>query len=239
MLQPDISKPLPLVIPSAQGETKGLFGFFFFFFFITHHSSLNFRHSLFKIPQFPNPARLAHFAQLLITHTFLIFVGSILVTWLDRSCQPTHGHIFFSFLISPSPFHPCYSPKTQTRTHKNFRSSLTLLGPSPVNNTHLSNVYWRRYLLCRDLVASTSIKKCVPVVLSPRRFQWTFVLGFWIGRNRTDGEFFNGVLDFCLERMNFFLLDHFCVAIVGVLDVGLRFACHGFFFFFSSHNYYL
>ncbi|KAK7852848.1 hypothetical protein CFP56_037714, partial [Quercus suber] len=30
---------------------------------------------------------------------------------------------------------PCHSPKAQTRTHKNFSSSLASSGPSPVNNT--------------------------------------------------------------------------------------------------------
>ena len=63
-------------------------------------------------------------------------------------------------------------------------------------------------------------------------FQWTFVLGFWIGQNRTNGEFFNGVLGFCLKRMEFFG-GGFCrivswFAIVGVLAMGLGFACHGF-----------
>ena len=58
-------------------------------------------------------------------------------------------------------------------------------------------------------------------------------MGFWIGRNQTDGEFFSGVLDFCLERMEVFLLDRFWVAVVGVLDVDLCFARCGFFFFLS------
>ena len=58
-------------------------------------------------------------------------------------------------------------------------------------------------------------------------------MGFWIGRNQTDGEFFSGVLDFCLERIEFFLLDHFWVVVVGVLDMGLCFASWGFFFFFT------
>ena len=52
-----------------------------------------------------------------------------------------------------------------------------------------------------------------------------------MGRNQIDSEFFSGVLDFCLERMEFFLLDCFWVVAVGVLDVGLRFARHGVFFF--------
>ena len=52
-----------------------------------------------------------------------------------------------------------------------------------------------------------------------------------MGRNQIDSEFFSGVLDFCLERMEFFLLDRFWVVAMGVLDVGLRFARHGFFFF--------
>ena len=79
---------------------------------------------------------------------------------------------------------------------------------------------------------ATCIKKRVLAVLSPQRFQWTFVLGFWIGRNQIDGEFFSGVMDFCLERMEFFLLDRFWVIVMGVLDVGLHFAYCGFFFFF-------
>ena len=140
----------------------------------------------------------------------------------------------FSFPLHP--FTPYYSPKTQTRTHKNFRRSLASLGPSPVNNTHLFDVYRWRYLLCRDPTTLSSIKKRVLLVLSPWRFQWTFVLRFWMGRNQTDSEFFSGVLDFCLERMEFFLLDRFWVVAVGVLDVGLRFARHGFFFFPHSHD---
>ncbi|KAK7839296.1 hypothetical protein CFP56_018161, partial [Quercus suber] len=36
---------------------------------------------------------------------------------------------------------PCHSPKVETRTHKNFSSSLASSGPSLVNNTHLSDMY--------------------------------------------------------------------------------------------------
>ena len=70
----------------ALRVTKGLFGFFFFCSsLITPHSIFVTHHSLLKILKFPNPTRLAHFTQLLITHTSLIFVGPIPVTWLDRS----------------------------------------------------------------------------------------------------------------------------------------------------------
>ncbi|KAK7823953.1 hypothetical protein CFP56_034991, partial [Quercus suber] len=51
---------------------------------------------------------------------------------------------------------PCHSPKAQARTHKNFSSSLASLGPSLVNNTHLSNVYGGA------ISSVTSIKKHDP-----------------------------------------------------------------------------
>ena len=75
-------------------------------------SSLNTLHSIFvtynpsfKISKFFNYTRLAHITQLFITHTFLIFVGPIPVTWsvllLSLSTEPFPT--IFSFLIFPSP----------------------------------------------------------------------------------------------------------------------------------------
>ena len=112
-------------------ETKELFGFFFFFFsslitphsiFATHHSSLIIHHSSLKISQFPIPIRLAHFTELLITQFFYFFVGPILVNWSDLSIKPNCGIHSPPFSLFSFPLHPCYSPKTQTRTHKNFKS---------------------------------------------------------------------------------------------------------------------
>ena len=113
-------------------ETKELFGFFFIFFFsslitphsifATHHSSLIIHHSSLKIPQFPIPIRLAHFTELLITQFFYFFVGPILVNWSDLSIKPNCGIHSPPFSLFSFPLHPCYSPKTQTRTHKNFKS---------------------------------------------------------------------------------------------------------------------
>ena len=64
---------------------KGLFGFKKKPSLITPHSIFVTHHSLLKILKFPNPTRLAHFTQLLITHTSLIFVGPIPITWSDQS----------------------------------------------------------------------------------------------------------------------------------------------------------
>ena len=89
---------------------------FFFFFFITHHSSLNFRHSSFKIPQFPIPTCLAqifNFSSL----SFFYFLWDH--TWAP--CQAFllayPSHTISSFHIThysfPFPFSPQYFPKTR------------------------------------------------------------------------------------------------------------------------------
>ena len=128
-------------------KPRGCLVFFFFF----HHSSLLTQflslityHSSLKIPQFPIPTRLAHFTHLLITQFFYFFVGPIPVKWSNHSVNKISFNHKTKTVTTTTTIRAAttpISPKTQTRTHKNFRSSLTSSGPSPVNNTHLSDVY--------------------------------------------------------------------------------------------------
>ena len=94
---------------------------FFFFFFITHHSLLNFCHSLLfthhlKYPNFPNPTRLAHvfsFSSL----NFFYFLWDH--TWARHKAFPLAypPHTISSFHIAhcsfPFQFNPQYSPQTR------------------------------------------------------------------------------------------------------------------------------
>ena len=112
------------------------------FFLITPHSIFVTHHSSLKIPNFSIPTHLAHFTHLLITQFYYFFVRPIPIKWSNPSVNKISFNqktktITTTTTIVTTPI----SPKTQTRTHKNFRSSLASSGPSPVNNTHLSDVY--------------------------------------------------------------------------------------------------
>ena len=122
---------------------------------ITHHSSLNFHTRLAPSPNFHHSI------------FFTLFVDSILVTWSEHLCFVTRGTFsshqpsLFSF---PLPLQPCHSPKAETQTHKNFSSPLASSGPSPVNNTQLSDVYGGAIssVVTHFPAAPTSIKKWDP-----------------------------------------------------------------------------
>ena len=76
-----------------------------------------------------------------------------------------HFHpISLLFSHFPFPFQPCHSPKAETQTHKNFSSPLASSGPSPMNNTQLSDVYGGAIssVVTHFPAAPTSIKKCDP-----------------------------------------------------------------------------
>ena len=112
------------------------------FFLITPHSIFVTHHSSLKIPNFSIPTHLAHFTHLLITQFYYFFVRPIPIKWSNPSVNKISFNqktkiVTTTTTIVTTPI----SPKTQTRTHKNFRSSLASLGPSLVNNTHLSDVY--------------------------------------------------------------------------------------------------
>ncbi|KAK7833428.1 hypothetical protein CFP56_025641 [Quercus suber] len=65
-------------------------------------------------------------------------------------------------------FNSCYSPKTQSRTHKNRRSSLADLHRHQGRFTHLSNMYQQRDLLCRDPEAPTKSEETL-ISSNPKR----------------------------------------------------------------------
>ena len=99
----------------------------------TYHSSLNFSHPFGTITHFPS---LNIFHTICGPHTCHLVRAFLF-------CYSWKVFIPISLLFShfPFPLQPCHSPKAQTQTHKNFSSSLASSGPSPLNNTHLSDVY--------------------------------------------------------------------------------------------------
>ena len=127
--------------------------------FVTHRSSLITYHSSLKIPQLPTPHPFGTITQFVITQYFSTVCESHTYHLVRAKlfCYPRKVFIpiFFSFLISPSPFNPVTLPKHKPKPIKISRLS-------PMNNTHLSNVYRRRYFLRRDPAAQTSIKKRDP-----------------------------------------------------------------------------
>ena len=133
-------------------------------------SSLNFHHSSLIILKYPT--RLA--PSLTCHHSifFTLFVNPILVTWSEQTvllpAKGFHPHLFlfshFSF-----PLQPCHSPKAQTQTHKNFSSSLTSSGPSPVKNEPSIWCVRRCDLLRHDPAVPTSIKNMTHFINSHGR----------------------------------------------------------------------
>ena len=126
----NLSTPITL-----SRSLKALFGFFFsslitlHSIFITHHL---------KYPNFLYPP-IWH-TYLFITQFFYFFVGLIPLKWSNPSVKKISFNHKTKIVRTTTATIPI-SPKIQTWTHKNFRSSLALSAPSLVNNTHLSNVY--------------------------------------------------------------------------------------------------
>ena len=137
---------------------------------LTQFSSLITYHL--KYPNFLNPTRLAHYFQFLITQIFLFFMGLILEhlvkAFLLAYPRNTHSPSFSSLLISPSALQPYYSPKTQTQTHKNRRSSLTNLYCHQGRFTHLFDVYRQCDLLRRDPIAPMKSEE-TPISPDPKQ----------------------------------------------------------------------
>ena len=108
-----------------------------------------------------------------------------LSTWSEPSISlPTKPLFppFSSLLISPSPLQSYYSPKTQSHSHKNRRSSLTDLYRHQGRFTHLTNVYRWHDLLCRDPAALTKSEE-TPISSDPKRkllHPFLYSLSLWM-----------------------------------------------------------
>ena len=118
---------------------------------ITHHFKI--LHMFGTITQLPS---LNIFHTICGPHTYHL-VRAKLFCYLQKFFIP----ISLLFSHFPFPLQPYHSPKAQTRTHKNFSSSLASSRPSPVIATPISPTCTTA-LLCHDPAAPTSIKKRDP-----------------------------------------------------------------------------
>ena len=113
-----------------------------FLYIIFYHKNLIFKHQLFDLQALFGFlfSSLITYHSIFITHhlNFPIVCGSHTCNQSKAISLPAHLFLFSHF---PFPLQPCHSPKARTRTHKNFSSFLASSGPSPVNNTHLSDMY--------------------------------------------------------------------------------------------------
>ena len=145
------------------------------FFFHRYHSSLNFRHSSLKIPQFPIPTRLAHFTQLFITQFFYFFMGPTLkhnvkpqLAYL-RNILGLKGHFTLFFPFIP---HNLPEPLINLLQKKNKKKPSTNPVKPPAQSSPSSSVAASSLSSSSTASSSSTWSPVAPMVSSNPPARW-------------------------------------------------------------------